>query len=64
MTENEQDLSKARRWLRGVGAAALYNLMGQELLPKHFAVVGFSRSAMSDEEFRAARGSRAMLPGL
>jgi glucose-6-phosphate 1-dehydrogenase len=32
---------------------ALYSLMQQRLLPAEFAVLGFSRPEMSDEEFRA-----------
>lgn len=32
---------------------ALYNLRGQGLLPRNFAVVGISRSPLPDEEFRA-----------
>jgi glucose-6-phosphate 1-dehydrogenase len=32
---------------------ALYSLMQQRLLPAEFAVLGFSRPKMSDEEFRA-----------
>src|SRR5262245_22323713 len=33
---------------------ALYNLARQRLLPKSFAVVGFARSAHSNEDFRRA----------
>lgn len=33
---------------------ALYALWGRQLLPQGFSVVGFSRSAMSDDEYRAA----------
>lgn len=31
---------------------ALYNLAGEDLLPREFAVVGFARAALSEEEFR------------
>ncbi|HVE76436.1 MAG TPA: glucose-6-phosphate dehydrogenase [Actinomycetota bacterium] len=35
-------------------APALYNLFEQDLLPDDFAIVGYSRSPMSDEEFQAS----------
>src|SRR5260370_8301840 len=31
---------------------ALYNLAKEEYLPRHFALVGIARSAMSSEQFR------------
>ena len=31
---------------------ALYNLAGEGLLPREFAVIGFARAALSEEEFR------------
>ena len=33
---------------------ALYNLFVQSLLPKEFAVIGYSRSEMTGDEFREA----------
>ena len=33
-------------------APALYNLFEQDLLPDDFAIIGYSRSPMSDDEFR------------
>ena len=33
---------------------ALYNLFARDLLPDHFAVIGYSRTKLSDEEFQSA----------
>ena len=39
---------------------ALYNLAGEALLPREFAVVGFARAKVSEEDFRL--GLRRDLP--